>query len=106
MMKSMKIGALAVCLLLLVCLDCRENSASAAKERQVNLFVWSAYIPDQVLTEFQQQTGIKLRFDTYDSNEALLEKMQSGVADYDVIVPSDYMVRILNKQDLLEKFDK
>ncbi len=40
-----------------------------------------------------------------DSNEALLEKMQSGVSDYDVIVPSDYMVRILRKQDLLAQLD-
>jgi len=71
-------------------------------ERRFNLYIWSAYIDENTLHRFEKETGIKVRFDTYDSNEALLEKMQSGVGDYDLIVPSDYMVRILNHQELLE----
>ena len=81
------------------------NGKKTQNEKQLNLYIWSAYITPEILHEFEQQTGIKVRFDTYDSNEALLEKMQSGVGDYDVIVPSDYMVRILNLQKLLEPLE-
>lgn len=73
--------------------------------KQLNLYIWSAYISEDTLKRFEKDTGIKVRFDTYDSNEALLEKMMSGVSDYDVIVPSDYMVRVLSHQNLLEKLD-
>ncbi len=74
-------------------------------EKRLNLYIWSAYVSDETLAKFEKDTGIRVRYDTYDSNEALLEKMQSGVADYDVIVPSDYMVRIMRHQNLLEKID-
>ena len=50
-------------------------------------------------------TGIKVNFDLYDSNEALLEKLQSGVADYDLVVPSDYMVKILVAEKLIQPLD-
>lgn len=76
-----------------------------SKEKTLNLFIWSAYITDETLKKFENQTGVRVRFDTYDSNEALLEKLQSGVSDYDVVVPSDYMIRILSHQNLLEKLD-
>lgn len=74
--------------------------------RVVNLYTWSNYIPDRVLRKFEPATGIHLNYDTYDSNEALLEKVQSGVADYDVIVPSDYMVGILSRAGLLRPLDR
>jgi len=88
-----------------LCARCNTDRANAAKQRQVNLYVWSAYIPNQSLRRFERESGIRLRFDTYDSNEALLEKLQSGVSDYDVIVPSDYMVTILIHQKLLQELD-
>ena len=84
---------------------CGGNESTGTKEKQLNLYIWSAYIAEDTLKRFEKETGIRVRFDTYDSNEALLEKIQSGVADYDVIVPSDYMVRILNQQGLLERLD-
>ncbi|MCX7826987.1 MAG: spermidine/putrescine ABC transporter substrate-binding protein, partial [Verrucomicrobiae bacterium] len=62
-------------------------------------------ITQELLDQFRAQTGIRVRFDTYDSNEAVLEKLRSGVSDYDVVVPSDYLVRILIKQGLLAPLD-
>lgn len=93
-------------LLFLLTFGCgsKEESGSA-KQREMNLYIWSAYITKEIVAKFEQKSGIKVHYDTYDSNEALLEKMMSGVADYDVIVPSDYMVRIMIKQNLLEKLD-
>lgn len=82
-----------------------RKQASGPQKREMNLYIWSAYITRDIVQKFEKQTGITVHYDTYDSNEALLEKMQSGVADYDVIVPSDYMVRIMTKLNLLEKLD-
>jgi spermidine/putrescine-binding protein len=74
--------------------------------RQVNIYIWTNYLPDEVAAEFERRTGIDAQIDTYASNEALLEKLQSGVADYDVVVPSDYMLKILVPQDLLHPLDR
>src|SRR5262245_45050961 len=75
-------------------------------EKKLNLFIWSEYLPQEVIDEFTRRTGIEVRYDLYDSNEAVLAKLQSGVADYDLVVPSDYMVRILIESKLLRPLDK
>lgn len=75
-------------------------------QSMVNIFIWSDYLTKDVLTEFTAKTGIKVNFDTYDSNEALLSKLKSGLAEYDVIVPSDYMVRIMIAEKLLTNLDR
>lgn len=80
-------------------------SCGGSKNR-VNVYIWSDYLPPDVIEKFEKETGIKVNLDTYDSNEALLEKLQTGVSKYDVVVPSDYMVQILIKQNLLHKIDK
>ncbi len=80
-------------------------SCGGSKNR-VNVYIWSDYLPPDVIEKFEKETGIKVNLDTYDSNEALLEKLQTGVSKYDVVVPSDYMVQILIKQNLLQKIDK
>jgi len=82
-----------------------EPKAAAADAGSLNIYIWSAYLPQEVIDQFSAQTGIKVRFDLYDSNEALLEKLQSGVADYDLVVPSDYMVRILIAEKLVQPLD-
>jgi len=75
-------------------------------EKQLNLYIWSEYLPKEVIDEFTRRTGIAVRYDLYDSNEPVLAKLQSGVADYDLVVPSDYMVRILVLSRLLRPLEK
>src|SRR6186997_271572 len=79
-------------------------SCGGAKE--VNVYIWTNYLPPEVIAGFEKKTGIKVNVDTYDSNEAILEKLQSGVADYDIVVPSDYMMKILIPQGLLQPLDR
>ncbi len=93
------------CLILTVFVFGCGKKESGPQKRMLNLYIWSAYITDETVKKFEMETGIPVRYDTYDSNEALLEKLQSGVADYDVVVPSDYMARILIHQGLLQKLD-
>ncbi len=75
-------------------------------EKKLNLYIWSEYLPKEVIEEFTRRTGIEIRYDLYDSNEPVLAKLQSGVADYDLVVPSDYMVRILVHLKLLRPLEK
>ncbi len=81
-------------------------SSCAKNEKRVNVYIWSDYLSQDVIEKFERETGVKVNLDTYDSNEALLEKLQTGVSRYDVVVPSDYMVQILIKQNLLQRIDK
>jgi spermidine/putrescine transport system substrate-binding protein len=69
------------------------------------LYNWSNYFPPDLLTKFEQDTGIKVTLDVYDSNETMLAKLQAGAAGYDVVVPSDYMVKIMIEEGLAEKID-
>lgn len=75
------------------------------KSNEVNLYAWSEYIPQAMLDNFTKETGIKVNYDTYSSNEELLAKLQAGASGYDVIIPSDYVVSIMIKQGLLNPLD-
>jgi len=92
--------------LLFALLACGGKGAAGGGGRQVNLYIWTNYLPDEVVAGFEKRTGIHVNVDTYASNEALLDKVQSGVADYDVVVPSDYMLKILIPQKLLHPLDR
>jgi spermidine/putrescine transport system permease protein len=77
-----------------------------AKGGELNIFIWSNYLPETVIAEFERRFEAKLNVELYDSNEALLAKLQSGGATYHVIVPSDYMVAVLKEQGLLEELER
>ena len=62
---------------------------------------WTDYYPVDLLAKFEKETGIKVTMDGYDSNETLLAKLQAGGAAYDVIVPSQSIMRTLINQNLL-----
>ncbi|CUA83379.1 MULTISPECIES: extracellular solute-binding protein [Gulbenkiania] len=72
---------------------------------EVNLYNWSDYIPQPLLKRFEKETGIKVNLDVYESNESLLAKLKAGATGYDVVVPSDYMVKIMIDEKLLERID-
>ncbi|BBF87458.1 ABC transporter, periplasmic spermidine putrescine-binding protein PotD [Aquitalea magnusonii] len=97
-MKVCKLHSLALVAGLLV-------SASAMAGGELNLYNWSDYIPQDLLKRFEKETGIKVNLDVFDSNESLLAKLKAGAKGYDVVVPSDYMVKIMRDEGLLEKID-
>jgi spermidine/putrescine-binding protein len=80
-------------------------AAAGPASTELNLYGWTDYIPQQLLDDFTAQTGIKVNYDTYSSNEEMLAKLQAGAAGYDVVIPSDYTVDIMVKQDMLEPID-
>ncbi len=83
-----------------------QYSVSREHRQVLNLFIWSAYLAPDTLKVFEQRFNARVLFDLYDSNEALLAKLESGNAGYDLIVPGDYTVQILRRRRLLSPLDK
>jgi spermidine/putrescine transport system permease protein len=79
--------------------------APAPAARTLNLYIWSNYIAPETLERFEKREGVHVNVDLYDSNEALLAKLQAGNAGYDVVCPSDYSVQVLRAQGLLRPLD-
>ncbi len=71
----------------------------------VNVCSWGEYIDEDLIDEFEAETGIRVNYQTTDSNETLYSLLKSGGADYDVVVPSDYMISQLIEEGMLEELD-
>jgi len=77
-----------------------------AQERTVNVYNWSDYIDPKVIDDFTKETGIKVVYDTYDSNEVLETRLLAGKTGYDVVVPSGAFLQRQIAAGLYQKLDK
>ncbi len=75
------------------------------EEVTINFFNWAENIPDDVIKDFEKETGIKVVQDTYANMGEMYAKLKSGAVQYDLAVPSDYMVDRLRKEGRLEKIN-
>ncbi len=76
-------------------------------ENTINVFVWGDILEPSVVSDFEKETGIKLNFSYYSSNEELIVKLKATRGEgYDLVIPSDYAVNILIKEGLLKELDK
>ena len=76
------------------------------RERVVNVYNWSDYIEPSVLTDFTRTTGIRVRYDIFDSNDTLETKLLAGKSGYDVVVPTAYFLERQIKAGVFQKLDK
>jgi spermidine/putrescine transport system substrate-binding protein len=90
---AMLVGALSGC-----------GSAGGSK-KEVKVYNWGEYIDESIFADFEAQTGIKVVYRTFTDNESMYANLSSGGADYDVIIPSDYMISRMIGEDMLEKLD-
>jgi len=81
------------------------SASSVFAEGELNLYNWTDYTSDDMIAKFEEETGIKVTIDTYDSNETLLAKLKSGATGYDLAVPSQNFVSIMVEEGLLEEAD-
>ena len=81
------------------------GGAGGGEERVVNVCSWGEYIDESLIDEFEDLTGITVNYQTAESNEALYSLLKTGAGDYDVIVPSDYMIARLIEEDMLAELD-
>ncbi len=80
-------------------------TAFTSSQPVVNVCSWGEYIDTDLIDQFEEETGIRVNYQTTDSNETLYSLLKSGGADYDVVVPSDYMISQLLEEDMLEELD-
>jgi spermidine/putrescine transport system substrate-binding protein len=73
----------------------------------VVVYNWTEYLPKEVLTQFTRETGIKVRYSTYDNNETMYTKLKTlNGKGYDIVVPSTYYVDRMRREGLIQKLDK
>jgi spermidine/putrescine transport system substrate-binding protein len=85
---------------------CGGNFAGGRSiQNQLNIYSWADYIHPKIVPEFERRYNVKVIYDTFSSNEALLARMQAGATAYDIIVPTSYMLSQLKKLDLLAELD-
>ena len=93
-------GAVAVVLVVAILVAGRN-----AGKPVVNVCSWGEYIDESLIEQFEEETGIMVNYQTAESNEALYSLLKSGAGDYDVVVPSDYMISQLIEEGMLEELD-
>ncbi len=82
------------------------GAPSFAQTRTVNVYNWSDYVEPTVIEAFTKETGIKVRYDTFDANETLETKLLAGKSGYDVVVPTAYFLQRQIAAGVFQKLDK
>src|SRR6476660_10485504 len=82
------------------------SGALAADSKVLNVYNWSDYIAEDTIKNFEKETGIKVNYDNYDSNEVLQAKLVAGKTGYDIVVPGSHFAKTQIAGGLLQKLDK
>src|SRR5690625_2900714 len=69
------------------------------------IFNWSEYMPDEIISDFEEEFGVKVVYTTFSSNQEMLSKIKSGTVPYDIAVPSDFYVEVMAQEGLLLEID-
>jgi putrescine transport system substrate-binding protein len=85
---------------------CLATAVLAQESKVLNIYNWSDYIAEDTIKNFEKETGIKVRYDTFDNNEILHAKLVAGKTGYDIVVPSSNWARLQMDGGLLRKLDK
>lgn len=75
----------------------------AFADGELHIYNWGDYTNPKLIDKFEKQYNVKVTLDDYDSNETMLSKVRAGNSGYDIVVPSDYTVKIMVEEGLLEK---
>ena len=82
-------------------------SATATADRELNLFTWENMFPQEVLDAFTQETGIRVNFTAFDTDETMLAKLAAAKGgDYDVVIADDYIIEAAISEGLVQELDK
>ncbi|RDD60962.1 polyamine ABC transporter substrate-binding protein [Ferruginivarius sediminum] len=82
------------------------SGAQAAEEKVLNVYNWSDYIAEDTIPQFEEEFGVEVNYDVYDSNEVLEGKLMAGSAGYDIVVPSDTFFARQIEAGIYQKLDK
>ena len=96
-----------ICSVLLTVFACLMGACGKASGENGSVYVynWGEYIDPDTLTMFEEETGIKVVYDEFETNEIMYPKVEAGASQYDVVCPSDYMIQKMIENDLLAPID-
>ncbi len=89
-----------------VCAMAMFSNIATAADEELYFYNWSEYIPSEVLEQFTKETGIKVIYSTYESNETMYAKLKTHGEGYDLVVPSTYYVSKMRDEGMLNKIDR
>lgn len=81
------------------------SEGSKSGKNTITVYNWGEYIDPELLKQFEEETGYKVIYETFDSNEGMMAKIEQGGTAYDISVPSEYMVEMMVEKDLLLPID-
>ncbi len=93
--KKSRVGVLLFLLLLVLVTGCRKNVPT------LTVFNWGDYMDESIIEEFEKEFNVRVIYDTFSTNEDMYVRLRSGATDYDVLIPSEYMISRLIQEDLL-----
>jgi spermidine/putrescine transport system substrate-binding protein len=110
-MKILKRSILYICLFAIaigLSVGCNPTppSSTSANQQTLNIYNWATYIAPEVLTQFEQKYNTKIKYDNFDSEDALYAKLKPGNPGYDLIFPTDYMLRRMIKEEMVLPLDQ
>lgn len=92
---------LAACVAALVFSGCAKNDG-----KTLYLFNWTYYTPESVIAQFEEEFGVRVKVDSFASNEEMFAKLKAGATGYDIVFPSQDYVSIMMKEGMLREIDK
>ncbi len=97
----------AVALVAVICIGgfYAYSGSSAAHSEQVIVYNWGEYMDPEVIEQFTKETGIEVIYDEFETNETMYPKVEAGAVAYDLVCPSDYMIKRMLDNDLLAKIN-
>lgn len=90
---------------LAACASSDANGGGTGQSQVLNVYNWGDYIDEEVLDIFEEETGIRVNYEMFATNEDMYVKIKNGGTDYDIAIPSDYMIEKMVNEGLLETID-
>lgn len=100
-----KLFAMALCGLLAAATLTGCGSSDKYPGGKVYVFNWGEYIDEETIRMFEEETGIQVIYEEYDTNETMYPKIEAGASNYDVVCPSDYMIQKMIENDMLAELN-
>lgn len=91
--------------------DAGDSGKDKAKDKkgagELNIYTWAEYVPQDIIDRFEEETGIRVNYTNFEANEEMLAKLEtSGGGEYDIVIASDYIIKIAADEGLVMEIDK
>lgn len=103
--RSLFIGIICLIVVFLFAISRLEKDSGMQNADTLTIYNWGDYIDPDLIKQFEQETGYKVNYETFDSNEAMFTKIRQGGTAYDITIPSEYMIQKMREENMLIPLD-